>query len=457
MAETYNGNDLDRLADLSDRLTAKNISTKTFVGKMADLGGMQSNVSEIDGSVNAHSQLSKIETKLVEGIENLKIFVTSDSTGNSDVEWVHNFTEWISLNYTNYTTYWYEWDVDNNIYKTPVSFGSGSVRCDVFSYGIGGSRPDHLYNTFETSVEDIINESSYPNTSKKVDLIICNHGHNLYDTETVENVECRFADVIEVLLQIFADAGVVLFLQNPRETNNDGYVAREAVVNYATRRNFAIANVYKLFMDLDKDASLYADFIHPNANGQALFLQAITKLLVGARYKNGISNVSLFNNNGLNILKNSKFETWSNTSIAPDFFTAVGLTNTKDTVNYEDRIRASSWKIETTGAGNYISMGTVLCNAVRAKGKYVTVGMRYKYNSGTPVGGLTAQFMTEPLSLSYGFSMNPNRWFWKTWSIFVPYSENLKFTIFPDGSTSNGYSINIDRMFITIGKNQIDI
>ena len=51
MAETYNGNDLDRLADLSDRLTAKNISTKTFVGKMADLGGMVSTGSEIDDSI----------------------------------------------------------------------------------------------------------------------------------------------------------------------------------------------------------------------------------------------------------------------------------------------------------------------------------------------------------------------------------------------------------------------
>jgi len=52
MAETYNGNDLDRLADLSDRLTAKNISTKTFVSKMADLGGMASAGSEIDKSKN---------------------------------------------------------------------------------------------------------------------------------------------------------------------------------------------------------------------------------------------------------------------------------------------------------------------------------------------------------------------------------------------------------------------
>jgi len=56
MAETYNGNDLDRLADLSDRLTAKNISTKTFVGNMVGLAAMQSTGSKIDGNINTDKQ-----------------------------------------------------------------------------------------------------------------------------------------------------------------------------------------------------------------------------------------------------------------------------------------------------------------------------------------------------------------------------------------------------------------
>jgi len=77
MAETYNGNDLDRLADLSDRLTAKNISTKTFVGKMADLGGMVSNSIEIDGTIEISNDSQLIFDDSYLNIFDLKLYSKS--------------------------------------------------------------------------------------------------------------------------------------------------------------------------------------------------------------------------------------------------------------------------------------------------------------------------------------------------------------------------------------------
>lgn len=423
---------------------------------LQNLKGLDSSASEIDGSVKCHPQLQKFESKLVEGIDNLKVFITSDSTGNSNTEWTYNLTEWIADNYSKYTTYWYEWDTqNNNAYKTPISFGTGDMRCDVFSYGIGGSRLDHLYNTFEISVEGIIDTALYPNTSSNVDLIICNHGQNYLDTETVENLECRYADAIELLLQNFPDAGVVLFLQNPRQTNTDRWTSRTAVVNYASRRSFAIANAYELFMARNKDESLYEDFVHPNSAGQALFLEAITKLIRNARFTKSISNVSLFNITSINIYRNSIFSNWSNVNLSPDNITTAGLINSKDTTNYYDRTRAYSWKIATNGVANYIQISPINANTTRAKGQWVTFGMKYKYNSGstTPGGGLVMQFGNNPVSLSYGLSFNPNRWFYKTWCCYIKPSEDLKITLYPDGSLSNGYSINIDSIFITLGKN----
>ena len=417
---------------------------------------------------SGHPQLSRFVWELKRGINNLKVLSLSDSTGNDYGEWNYQYAKYIGDNYSNYTVYWYEWNTTTRLeYKPPVVFGTGSKRLDIFSYGIGGTRMDGVYENYKSGILKIMDLALYPNTATQISLITVNHGHNYYD-EPVYALESRFSEVIEPILLSYPDAGVVLFHQNPWKSDNSiRLLPRNAVLNYAARRGFAIADVYQLFIDYNKMDSLYADDLHPTSGigtdvlptGTQLFLKAITDLMLDSDKLIPYLSKSTLSSPVESLIKNSNFGTWTNTSAAPDFFTTSGLINSKDTINYEDRIKAYSWKVETNGSAQaVINIGAILSNASLLKGQWVTLAVRFRYASGTGTSPLRIRVgSSETTPVSYPILTNNNEWYWKCASHYVQYNEDLSCSIYIDASLSTGFAMNIDRICLARGKDIKDI
>ena len=443
------------------------------------LDGITSSASEIDGNIFCHPQVAKFKYELERGQKNLKVFVTSDSTGNASNEWVYYFTEWLSANFPDYTTYWYEWDSVNNVYLSPVSFGSGHKRVDVMCFGVGGTRPDFVFSHWQKAVVEILDTTLYSNTSSNVDLIICNHSHNLYD-ELDHLLECRYEEVIEELLLTFEGSGVVVFHQNPyRDDDTSRLTSRNGALNYANRRGFAVADVNKLFYNLGKDVSLYSDNVHPTVGlgtedsptGTRLFLNSLTSLFNGNAKlvsQSSKSNLCLKSNN---LLANGNLQLWSNPAIVPDNFypytsTYTSITLSKDTSEWEtikSGTAGYSMKIETTGSNqSKIELTALQCGNGKLKNTWVTLGVRCKKNAASTSVGVSpvrVQLKTTSQTFtptSYGFSNNSTNWVWKIGKAYVGNDGVLSATIYIDASPSTGFILNIDRIVLCKGMSLFD-
>ena len=434
------------------------------------LNGLVSNAGEIDEAVSfrGHPQLSKLTYELKRGVHNLKILSLSDSTGNDVGEWNYHFAKWLSEKYPKYKVYWHEWNtITRTEYKTPHEFGAGIKRLDIFSYGIGGTRCDAVFENYTNGVLKIMDNTLYPSTAESINLITVNHGQNYYD-EPVYALESRFAEVVETLLLSFPDAGVIIFHQNPRKSDDSlRLLPLTASLNYATRRGFAIADVNKLFYKYNKMDSLYYDDLHPTSglgtevepSGTRLFLQAITELFTDADRLIPSLNKSTLATPVNSMITNSGFSVWTNTSSHPDYFTTNGLISSKDTLVYEDRRKAYSWKLVTNGSGQaVINMSSILCNANSLKGQWVTLAVRLRYDSGIGNSPLRIRVGgSETTPISYPVTAKSGDWFWKCASHYVQHNEDLSCFIYVDAGTSNGFTVNIDRICLAKGKDIRDI
>ena len=443
------------------------------------INDIQSSASEIDNNIFCNAQVSAIKYELVRGLKNLKILAASDSTGNASNEFIYYFTEWIAENFTKYTAYWYEWDDTLKDYKNPISFGSGAMRVDLFCFGVGGTRPDYLFQHWNNAVVGVLDINKYPNTAESVDLILCNHSHNLYD-ELDHLIECRYEEVIEELLLMFENAGVVMVHQNAyRDDDTTRLTSRNGLLSYARRRGFAIADANKLFYDLNKDSSLYADNVHPTVTlgteeaptGTRLFLISLTSLFHGNPKITECSNKSMFSSRGVNLLVNGNLKTWTNSSIVPDYFYPYSsgyssLLMSKDETVWEttkEGLNGYSIKIETTGSNqSRMDLTTLQCGSSRIKNTWVTLGIRVKKNSDSTSNGaspMRLQLKTTSQTLSptsYGFSNDNEKWVWKIARAYVGNDGVLSATFFIDASVSTGFIINIDRIVLCKGMSLVD-
>ena len=438
---------------------------------LQNLKGIKSSASEIDGYLQCHPQIAQFKYELERGTNNLKVFTMSDSTGNENTEFIYFFTQWLSQEFSKYTTYWYAWDDIAKTYKTPVSFGNGGKRVDVFCFGIGGTRPEYIFPVWNKAVKEIVDLSIYPATSEKVDLILCNHGHNIYD-EAVPNIECRFEEVIEELLNFHDGVGVIMVHQNPwRDDDTSRSSSRQAVINYSNLRGFAIADVAKLFYEKNKDSSLYADNIHPSfglgtaeaPTGTRLFLEAVTVLFNGNPICRDELSKSSLTSYTKNLIVNGGMKTWTNASDFPDEFNPYNATYdhftvTKDTSVYETFKSGKigwSMKIATTGGGSaLINIPRLQCGNDKYSG-WITVGVRVKRNPSSLNEGLSPMRIkigSQVVPITFGFYNDTTNWVWKIGRAYVKDVTQAYATIYVDASSGSGFIVNIDRIVMCKGR-----
>ena len=315
---------------------------------MAATGGMTPD--EVGGAINsAASSAGLLLSKLDQDLYDCTVFVFSDSTGNSQSEWVYKYSEWIASKYKNYTVEYYLWDDDNDTYLAPVEIqaGTGVNTLSIYNGAVAGSRPAHLMG------------SKYPSAVINIpdaDLVICNHGHNMLDYlgTNEENIATgRVPLMLEAFAQILVrhdGAGVIVVSQNPHRDTDDyspQYIANNQVAGMI---NADLADSYKLFVQSDKSEDLYIDNIHPSDAGTELYLQAIKRLHSSTNHKAAINPLR----SNKNLLSNGDFVAFSGAT--PDDFTEVNCTTIKNTSIYESSEGYSVDMSKTSGGSqSYIT------------------------------------------------------------------------------------------------------
>lgn len=414
----------------------------------AEIGGAVENAKTVPRASG------KLLSKLKQNLYDCCVFVFSDSTGNSQSEWVYKYGEWLASLYPTHTVEYYLWDDSTDLYESAVTIqsGTGSRTLSIYNGAVPGSRPAHLMG------------DKYPSAVLSIpdaDLVFCNHGHNIlgYLGSDSENIQSgRVPLMIEPFAQILTrhdGAGVVILGQNPRRDDDDyapQYIANNEAAGLI---NADFADSYSLFMDRDKDSSLYIDSIHPSDEGTALYLEAVKRLHNSYAHKPAVNPLK----SSRNLVDNGDFSAFG--GVLPDSWAAVNCTAEKDTVIYESPNGYSVQLSKTTG-GSQSYLTQSLSNAQKAglRGQYLTFAIRCYIESGQAATvGRVALTTNSKSSNSYPI-VNDARdgWHWRMVSLYFSPSDSYLFArIFVDTGNEASASIRVDRAILCRGRLPSDV
>lgn len=431
-----------------------------------DFDSLEASASEINGSVNlAHPSLNSFLFQINDNSRHMSIFVNSDSTGNGNNEWVYYFAEWLAETYPEYTVRYRLWNDVSFVYDAAISLnvGTGAYNIDVWNFAVSGSQVFHcMTETKKTEAYiNITNTTINTTSSSVIDLCIINHGHNVTTEPNSWSNSLRYAYFTEDFIIYHPFSSYLLIRQNPRRDDLDNKAPTQSAVNWAKFKQFAIANVWDKFIALGRDASLYADNIHPStglgSTGTQLFLDAVTEELSKKFNYNFIFPKSLITQGGLSYCSNSNMLHNSGDAVAPTGFTITGCTASKDTASFMNHVKGYSTKLTHSGSGGQAHITYTFSaeqkRAMLGKNIVVAVLVKTETNSSTTYGRLGINQTSETLSGQSLVPLNGGwHWVYLTTTIKIDTSF-VQCRFFLDSSTTGaiGTTINIDRMIIAEG------
>ena len=440
--------------------------SKEAIAKIKDKGfdSLESSASEIDGSTT-HPSINSFLYKINKKIDNVSIFINSDSTGNATTEWVYYFAEWLAVEHPYYTVRWRLWDDSVDDYASPISLnvGTGIYFIDVWNFAVSGSKTIYCLGEgkYESGVEAIINPNIYADASSTVDLCIINHGHNVWTANRDYGNSLIHGEFTETFLLTHPFSSLLGIRQNPWRDNYDNRGRIESAVKWAGTKGYAVANVWDKFEALNKDTSLYADNIHPSLGlgteasptGTRLFLNAVTEVLDKPYSFNTRKFKSIFLDVGISINSNFDLEHLDGDEVVPTGYTVVGGTATKDITESIDIKKGYSTLITADGGTpcylNWAAPVSKLANkrlvlAVRMKTENIT-GSTY---------GRVGLYTNNDRSVEPIQGETNGVWHWRFVPIQMRDDENYLFgRIFVDTANSivAGTKINIDKIIVFEG------
>lgn len=286
---------------------------------------------------SGHGQ--RLMNKLHDQSADAGILVVSDSTGNSvptdptstQGEWPFRLSQWFAEKFPTHTVRIVPWDETGELgYGNPVTIqtGTGSRTLTIYNAAKSGSKPDYfLGSRYEVAI----------NKLSTVDMLIVNHGHNLYKDEQQDLIGLHLLELTETVLLSHPGIGVVIIGQNPARDTTDNDIKVRAAKDVCSLRGFGFADVWSEFINRGKISNLYADSLHPSIGvgtptsptGVDLFLVPVLKHFVGLRTNSEVAYSLIADiKNGGNLLINGDFSAFANS--LPDNWTATSATVAKD-------------------------------------------------------------------------------------------------------------------------------
>jgi hypothetical protein len=228
------------------------------------------------------------------------LLVIGDSTGNDATEWVRQFATWLGTAHATHTVNHYAYNITNGSYDaaTVVATGSGANAIEIYNACIAGTRPIYLTgDDFDAAIGDL-----------SPDVIIWNHGQNVYNALTDAHYRGEFFSAFEEVRTAHPTVPTAIILQNPRR-DDDNMVQVIASLREVAPHYGVVIDVYSEFIAQGKDGSLYVDNVHPSETGSTIYRDKV----IEAWLRSGSASVSPAHTSltATNILSNGDFSNWT--------------------------------------------------------------------------------------------------------------------------------------------------
>lgn len=320
-----------------------------------------------------------------------------------------------------------------------------------YNAAFAGTQPTYLMGN---RLQSVFNPRS-------ADLIIFNHGHNT-DGNSSPNVQQGMnMAAIYTLLGFHPSAGVLVVSQNPIRDDDSGTNRSVGASQTGVEGGFSVLPVNQLFQQAGKNNTWYRivpatgqyDNIHPGIIGdQKIFELAVplfTWPVSQITKKHGLVN-------GTNLLLNADFQSWSNSSGAPDNWAATNLSMAKNTTTGQFEKGAYSLQLTTTTTLGGVLQQALPANVVRMlAGRTVTLAARiYVPASNTLSNAARIRIAEIDGTAPYGIPTGGRDGFiWKAVIIQVPVTATaLTVQLLADApGNAAGFVCTYDRVILSIG------
>jgi hypothetical protein len=206
-------------------------------------------------------------TRLDDASAPFTLTVLGDSTGNDGDEWVANLARSIADEKGRPVTYC-AWDAAAGRYSAPLTFGQGDAApVTIWNGSAAGEGPDYSLANLPALA---------PSPS---DVLVVNHGHNFVTPQQGAADEAALITATAARWQ--TAPAVAVTLQNPRLTDAAAQDANLAAVReLVVDSSYAVIDVASAFRaQPDLAALLQADGTHPDAAGQAIWVDTVRRAL----------------------------------------------------------------------------------------------------------------------------------------------------------------------------------
>lgn len=304
------------------------------------------------------SPLFALKGKLNVGEADASLLIVGDSTGDSNVEWVYLFTQYLADSYPEYSVEYFLWDDTDEDYDTPESIqtGTGSYTLRVYNCSISGSAPFHVMGTkFQKAILDIV----------EPDLVIWSHGHNVFGMG-------EFVMGFEPVREAWPSAAHVAILQNPR-LDSEFQAERVAQIKALASAygDMALIDVYSAFNAAGRPPEWYSDNTHPNGTGQAVWLEVVKKAFDKAGGTADVEvNGRFFSRTEESLVSNPLFSNFEST-LPTSWGSFSSVATTKDTTTVHPGSSARTCRVfQTTGDANNRMRFSIYFKPINAISRY---------------------------------------------------------------------------------------
>lgn len=352
--------------------------------------GMKTAFASASGPAATAANTQRFLTKLYRGVEDVSVLHLGTSLGNESIEYVNLTWTQFAPRFPAYTFILHGWDETGGAaYDTgssagtplTIQTGTGSKTVNIWRCCAAGMRTDYtLGSRWQAAVLD-------PNP----DLIFVEHGKNEGNSvaATPNMWRGQYLALTEALTQALPYAGLVCILEPLNTADNDMALKNRVYEEIAQLRGYGVVNAHDAFLATgNPNAYMKSDGIHPTTsadapapNGSQLIADTILAALSldikgGAVHSQQQSALSLSSEQ---LLPNGDFAAFS--GAAPDGFTLVGATASKDTRGgYFESKNGYALRLQATGASQSYIRGDV--PYAHLKGKWITLSVRMRVPAG---------------------------------------------------------------------------
>ena len=345
-----------------------------------------------------HSSVRKFLDKLEAERDNITILVNGDSTGNDAQEFVYLYAQHLA-NTTRYSVMYHMWNEDINEYSSGELIGESNngFTITIFNFSVGGAKVNYIlsYEKINNGLISISDTDKYSYVNGELDLVIINHSHNCFTYSKHGDSLYLFKQFIDKVLQYYPNISALQVKQSPWRDDYENEVRVKVAVDFASKYNIGLANVWDKYEALGKADYLYADSIHPSLGlgntGTQLHLDAIIESLTLDKQKMDATSIG-YDFVGTSIAKNTNLTIFTTDTI--DGFELNNVSVTQDDVVYFNPNTHSSLKLSPTedGVASYFSYTIGLPEHLRGRTFLGTINMLKSFETETIFKGRVTLF-----------------------------------------------------------------